>query len=163
MVNGMEGIIIMKMMRRVDRKMEDGAAFELLKNGEYGILSTCGEENQPYGVPVSYVVIDNSIYIHCAMVGSKIDNINANSKVSFTVVGKTKVLQDKFSTEYESVIVMGTASIASEDERTEPLLEFINKYSHEFLKEGREYVERAKNKTNIIKIKIESITGKHRV
>lgn len=153
----------MRTMRRIERKMEDGAAFELLKNSEYGILSTCGEENQPYGVPVSYVVLDNSIYIHCAMVGSKIDNINANSKVSFTVVGKTKVLQDKFSTEYESVIVMGTASILSEQERTEPLLEFINKYSPEYLKEGSEYVEKAKNKTNIIKIEIESITGKHRL
>jgi len=153
----------MRTMRRMDRKMEDGAAFELLKKGEYGILSTCGKENQPYGVPVNYVVIDNSIYIHCALVGSKIDNINANNKVSFTVVGKTKVLQDKFSTEYESVIVMGVASIIPEEERTEPLLEFINKYSPEYLKEGREYIERAKNKTNIIKIVIESITGKHRL
>ncbi|KOA19652.1 pyridoxamine 5'-phosphate oxidase [Clostridium homopropionicum DSM 5847] len=153
----------MRTMRRVDRKMEDGDAFELLKKGEYGILSTCGEENQPYGVPVNYVVIGNSIYIHCAMVGSKIDNINANNKVSFTVVGKTKVLKDKFSTEYESVIVMGTAAIVSEAERTEPLLEFISKYSPEYLNEGREYVERAKNKTNIIKIEIESITGKHRI
>jgi len=153
----------MRTMRRVDRKMEDGAAFELLKNGEYGILSTCGEKNQPYGVPVNYVVIDNSIYIHCAIIGSKIDNINENNKVSFTVIGKTKVLQDKFSTEYESVIVMGVASIIPEEERSESLLEFINKYSPEYLKEGREYIERAKNKTNIIKIEIENITGKHRI
>ena len=97
----------MKTMRRIERQMNDMEALELLNKGEYGILSTCGEDNHPYGVPLSYVVIDKNIYIHGAGVGTKLDNISVNDKVSFTVVGKTKVLQEQFSTEYESAIAFG--------------------------------------------------------
>lgn len=153
----------MKTMRRIERQMNDIEAFELLKKGDYGILSTCGEDNQPYGIPLSYVVIDKNIYFHCAGIGTKLDNINMNDKVSFTVVGKTKVLPQQFSTEYESVIAFGRAITLKEDEKYEPLVEFIRKYSPEFLEEGQAYINKAKEKTTLIKIEIYSFSGKHRV
>jgi nitroimidazol reductase NimA-like FMN-containing flavoprotein (pyridoxamine 5'-phosphate oxidase superfamily) len=153
----------MKTMRRIERQMNDIEVFELLKNADYGILSTCGEDNQPYGIPLSYVVIDNNIYIHCAGIGTKLDNISVNDKVSFTIVGKTKVLQEQFSTEYESAIVFGRAIMLAEDEKYKPLMEFIRKYSPDFIKEGQEYINRAKEKTTLIKIEIYSFSGKHRL
>lgn len=153
----------MKTMRRIERQMNDIEVFELLKNAEYGILSTCGEDNQPYGIPLSYVFIDKNIYIHCAGVGTKLDNISVNDKVSFTIVGKTKVLQDQFSTAYESAIVFGRAIILSEEEKYEPLMEFIRKYSPDFIKEGQLYIDRAKKNTTLIKIEIYSFSGKHRL
>ena len=153
----------MKAMRKIERQMNDMEALELLIKSEYGILSTCGEGNQPYGVPLSYVVIDKNIYLHGAGVGTKLDNIAINDKVSFTVVGKTKVLQDKFSTEYESIIVFGRAIILNEEEKYEPLLEFIRKYSPEFIEQGKLYIDRAKKETTLIKIEIYSFSGKHRV
>jgi nitroimidazol reductase NimA-like FMN-containing flavoprotein (pyridoxamine 5'-phosphate oxidase superfamily) len=153
----------MKAMRKIQRQMNDQEALELLNKCEYGILSTCGEDNQPYGLPLNYVVIDKNIYFHCAGVGTKLDNISINDKVSFTVVGKTKVLQDKFSTEYESVIAFGRVIILKEEEKYEPLMEFIRKYSPEFMEEGQLYIDRAKKETTLIKIEIYSFTGKHRV
>lgn len=153
----------MKTMRRIERQMNDIEAFELLKKGDYGILSTCGEDKQPYGIPLSYVVIDKNIYFHCAGIGTKLDNINMNDKVSFTVVGNTKVLPQQFSTEYESVIAFGRAITLKEDEKYEPLIEFIRKYSPEFLEEGQAYINKAKEKTTLIKIEIYSFSGKHRV
>lgn len=153
----------MKTMRRIERQMNDIEVFDLLKNAEYGILSTCGEDNQPYGIPLSYVFIDKNIYIHCAGVGTKLDNISVNNKVSFTIVGKTKILQDQFSTEYESAIVFGRAIMLAEEEKYEPLMEFIRKYSPDFIKEGQKYIDTAKEKTTLIKIEIYSFSGKHRV
>ena len=153
----------MKTMRRIERQMNDTEALELLTKGDYGILSTCGEDNQPYGIPLSYVVIDKNIYFHCAGIGTKLDNINMNDKVSFTVVGKTKVLPEQFSTEYESVIAFGRAITLKEDEKSEPLMEFIRKYSPKFLEAGQAYIDRAKEKTTLIKIEIYSFSGKHRV
>ena len=38
-------------MRRKDRETTEERAYEILKNGEYGILSTIGEDGYPYGVP----------------------------------------------------------------------------------------------------------------
>ena len=39
-------------MRRKDRETTEERAYEILKNGEYGILSTIGEDGYPYGVPL---------------------------------------------------------------------------------------------------------------
>lgn len=143
--------------------MDEVETLELLKKGEYGVLSTCGEDKNPYGIPLSYVVIDKSIYFHCGNVGTKLDNISINDKVSFTVVGKTKVLQDKFSMEYESVIAFGRAIKLKDEEKFEPLMEFIRKYSPEFIEDGKLYIDRAKEKTTLIKMEIYSFSGKHRV
>jgi nitroimidazol reductase NimA-like FMN-containing flavoprotein (pyridoxamine 5'-phosphate oxidase superfamily) len=137
-------------------------AMKLLGSGEYGILSTIGEGNLPYGVPVSYALVENSIYFHCANEGAKLDNIKGNSKVCFTVVGKTNVLAEKFSTEYESVIVFGNAAIVEGDEKVLGLKEIIKKYSPDFIPEGDEYINRAKNETTVVRISIEGFTGKHR-
>ncbi len=151
----------MKNMRRSDRRMTEEGALDLLQRGEYGVLSTIDRENKPYGVPLSYAYTDNVIYFHCASEGTKLDNIINNDNVCFTVVGKTNVLPDKFSTEYESVIVFGKGNIASGDDKVRGLREIIKKYSPEFITEGEQYIERAVDKTTVVKIEIEGFSGKH--
>ncbi len=152
-------------MRRTDRLMGEEDTLKVLKDGECGILATVDEDLQPYGVPVSYVYMDECIYFHSTNAGgSKYNNIKYNSKVSFTVVGKTKVLPDKFGTLYESAIAYGAAELVSdEEERQMAFREFLNKYCKEFIGEGEKYIEAAGPKAMIVKIKIVNLTGKHRV
>lgn len=149
-------------MRKKERELELKESIEILRNGEYGILSTVGECGYAYGVPVSYVYINDAIYFHCAKEGQKLDNILSNNKVSFCVVGQTCVLPEKFSTKYESVIIFGTANEIFEDEKNTVLLEIVKKYSPNFLDKGKEYIARAAASTTVIKINIEHITGKAR-
>jgi len=149
-------------MRRNDRAISESDAKELLQNGAFGILSTVSSDGQPYGVPISYCFLKNQIYFHSAIEGHKIENIKKNDKVSFCVVGKTEVLPDKFSTQYESVIVFGKAIEIEGDEKREALLELINKYSQGFIEDGLKYIDKASNKTKAYKILIKSITGKAR-
>ena len=150
-------------MRRIERKMSDEKTNSLLQNGEYGILSTVSRDNKPYGVPLSYVLVDGAIYFHCAIVGTKLDNILHNSNVCFTIVGKTRVLADKFSTEYESVIVFGQATFVEiESEKINILQEIVKKYSPDFTEEGFKYVKQAHERTKIVKIKIDTFSGKNR-
>jgi len=153
----------MKKMRRFDRLMTSEDAVELLKNGEYGILSTVDSEGQPFGTPLSYVFYDGNLYFHCAKEGTKLDNICNNSKVCFTVVGKTEVLQKDFSTNYESVMAFGKASVVDESEKGNMLMEIVKKYSPDFVKEGEAYKNSDMHKTKVIKIDVETFTGKHRV
>jgi len=152
-------------MRRKDRQMSDEEALTLLKTGEYGILATVDNDGQPYGVPLSYVVVDNCIYYHGTNAGgTKYNNIISNHKVTFTVVGNTKVIPEKFGTLYESVIALGEASeVTDETEKRAVLKEFLYKYSSDFVAEGEKYIEAAASKTSIIKIEIKTLTGKHRV
>lgn len=149
-------------MRREDRKIDKTEAIKILQNGEYGVLATLGKNNYPYTVPLSYIYNNNSIYFHCAVEGSKLDNIAHNDKVSFCVVGKTEILPDVFSTLYESTIVFGKAVEVDDEEKRFALKLLIEKYSPEYLDSGMQYINRALNKTKVIKIECENITGKAR-
>ena len=114
----------MREMRRQDRKIEYKEAYQILKDGEYGILSMVTTDNSAYGIPFSYVIIDDSVYFHCALEGSKLDFIRKNNKVSFCVVGKTEVLPSKFSTKYESAIALGEIyEVNDQNEKKKSLIE----------------------------------------
>lgn len=152
-------------MRRKDRQMTDEEARKILEEGLYGILSTVDKDLQPYGIPISYVLVNGSIYIHGTNAGGhKYINIEGNNRVSFTVVGKTQVLPDKFSTLYESAIAFGTIeTVSDEEERLLAFREFLNKYSPDFLTAGEQYISTAGSKAAMMKISIQHLTGKHRV
>lgn len=149
-------------MRREDRQISNEETIQLLNNCEYGILSTVSESGEPYGIPLSYCLVDDAIYFHSALEGKKLDNFSANSAVSFCAVGKTQVLQSKFSTKYESVIVTGNIEEVTEIEKQIGLEGLIKKYSPEFITEGFKYIEKAKHETKVLKLTIKSMTGKAR-
>lgn len=149
-------------MRKKEREVDTAQAKEILERCEYGILSTVGENGYAYGVPLSYVYIDNTIYFHCAVEGQKLDNLKINDKVSFCVIGQTCILPDKFSTKYESVIVFGRAKEAFGAEKKKALIEIINKYSPDYMNNGLEYIQKADERVKVIKISIEHMTGKAR-
>ena len=149
-------------VRRKDRELSLESATKLLTEGEYGVLSTVGAAGQAYGIPLNYVFKNNCLYFHCALEGHKLDNIRTNNKVSFCVVGRAKVLPDKFTTEYESAVAFGTASEVQGSERDNALLSIVEKYSPDFMEEGKKFIAKYNDKTTIIKIAINHITGKAR-
>ena len=69
-------------------------------------------------------------------------------------------MPSKFSTKYESVVVFGKAHKSQDEEKELALLKLIEKYSPNFLEEGKAYIEKAKDITTVIKIDIEHLTGK---
>ncbi|MGL5617250.1 MAG: pyridoxamine 5'-phosphate oxidase family protein [Sarcina sp.] len=131
-----------------------------LETTEFGVLGTIGENGYPYTVPVNFVYIDSSIYFHCGILGNKIDNINFNNKVSFTIVPHSKVLREKFDSEYESVIAFGDASEVFSDEKRNILLEILNKYSKDYIASGKIYIEKAIDAVKVFKIDIKHLSGK---
>ncbi|WP_186431082.1 pyridoxamine 5'-phosphate oxidase family protein [Clostridium sp. BSD9I1] len=149
-------------IRRKDRGIDTTDAIEILRKGEYGILSTVNEEGYAYGVPLSYVYINDAIYFHCAVTGHKLDNIKNNSKTSFCVVGKTQPIAEKFTTNYESAIVFGKAEEVYNDEKYNALVGILDKYSKGYMELGIEHIKGANNRVKVIKISIENVTGKAR-
>lgn len=149
-------------LRRKERGITEPEARELLKRGEYGVLSTVSSDGAPYGVPLSYCVLDNAIYFHCALEGHKLENIAADSRVSFCVIGATEVLAARFSTRYESVIVAGRAAEVHGDEKRCALEGLVEKYSAGFREEGLRYIEADGPRTGVYRITIDAVTGKAR-
>lgn len=148
-------------MRRKDKEKTYEDAVKIISECTNGVLSVIGDNGYPYGVPVSYVYKDNKIYFHCASVGHKLDAIKAEPKVSFTVVGADNIAPEKFTTMYKSVICFGKAAIAESDEDKKAVLNIIReKYSGDFPVEGAAYIEKFWDKTTVVVIDIEHMTGK---
>jgi nitroimidazol reductase NimA-like FMN-containing flavoprotein (pyridoxamine 5'-phosphate oxidase superfamily) len=150
-------------IRRKERQMPAASAQELLTRAEYGILSTVAADGQPYGVPVSYTYDGvDAIYFHGALVGHKLDNLHHDPRVCFTVVGYTQVLPNQFSTVYESAIAFGLADVLDGDEKRLGLRLLAAKYNPGDPSAAEEYIERAFSATQVVRIHIEQLTGKHR-
>ncbi|GET25943.1 pyridoxamine 5'-phosphate oxidase family protein [Prolixibacter sp. NT017] len=149
-------------MRKQERRLSDEDTLELLRQGEYGVLSMSTPENEGYGVPISYAYAGDAIYFHCATEGAKLDFLRAHPHASFCVVGKTEVLPAKFSTRFESAIAAGTITEAAGDDKRKGLLLLVEKYSPDYLKEGKAYIDRAFDTVIVLKMNIESLTGKAR-
>jgi len=152
-----------KPLRREDRQLDDATAMALLKRGEYGILSTSDKNNRPYGIPVNYVVMEESIFFHCATEGHKLENITANNGVSFCVVGKTELIPEQFSTRYESVVVSGRADIIKDNVlKKNALRALVAKYAPDHIAAGDAYIDKLMDKTTVVRVEIESLAGKAR-
>ncbi len=149
-------------LRNKKRGITETEARELLQRGEYGILSTCGPDGEPYGIPLSYCLLGDAVYFHCAVNGRKLSNLAANNRVSFCVVGTTEVLPDLFATRYESVVASGRASEVFGEEKQQALEGLVIKYSAEFHAKGLDYIKAAWEETKTYRISIENICGKAR-
>ena len=149
-------------VRRKDREISIDDAAKLMASCTYGVLATVDNDSQPYTTPLSYVYAGDCIYFHCASEGQKLDNIKSNPAVSFCVVGQTRTLPNKFATEYESAIAFGTASEIFEDEKMDALLRILEKYSPDFIAQGKKYIAGKIDETIVVRIDIKQLTGKAR-
>ena len=150
-----------KRMRRETKLAGETETISLLEQGVYGTLATMGVNGYPSSIPLNYAYKNNSIYFHSAKEGHKIDNMNYCDKVAFSVVTMCRVVPEEFDTKYDSVVVYGRAvEITDPKEKQEGLMLLIQKYSGDFLEKGRQYVEKAFEKTAVYKIQIEYVTGK---
>ena len=150
-------------VRRQDRLLDEQRAVEILREGEYGVLSMCAaDDNGAYGIPLSYVWDgQHSIYIHCAPEGRKLRCIDACASVSFCIVGRTNVVSAKFTTGYESVVMRCTARHhLSEEERRSALRLFVHKYCPGQEDMGNIYMEKSFHRTEIIRLDILEMSGK---
>ena len=147
-------------IRRQDRLLDESRARELLQAGEYGVLSMATEQGG-YGVPINYALVGDTLYLHCAPEGRKLRAIGADERVSFCVVGHSRVVSANFTTEFESVIAHGRARVVeAEEERRMALRAIVEKYSTEHAEEGFAAIERSLHRTAVIAVKVESFSGK---
>lgn len=152
---------MMREIRRKDRILDESRAMEILVAGEYGFLSMANVDGGGYGIPMGYVVHENSVYFHCAREGHKLENLNSDNRVTFTVIGKARVISKIFTFGYESVMAFGKIERnLPADERLMLLHMFLKKYSPEAGINGEKYIKGLFDRTELLKMKIESIRGK---
>ncbi len=125
------------------------------------MLSMHGANGYGYGIPISYVLEGEHLYFHGAPEGFKLESLALDDRVSFCVVGATKVAPRQFSTAYESVIVFGRiASVTDEPERIHALRLLSAKYSPEYPALAEKYINVSLHRTHILRLEIEHLSGK---
>ena len=73
-------------MQMAERELTLEEALDILETGEYCVLSTVDPDGTPYGVPLSYVMLEGKLYIHTGKrPGHKIDDWNHDSRVCVSV------------------------------------------------------------------------------
>lgn len=149
-------------VRRQDRLLDEAAARDLLRGGEYGVLSLVRPDGTAYGLPINYAWDGaEAVYLHCAPEGEKLRCIDRCTDVSFCVVGRTQVAPSRFTTAYESIILTCRAVVGlAPEERMHALELLLAKYSPADAAVGRRYAEASFRRTEIIRLDIHRWSGK---
>lgn len=150
-------------MRRKDREMSEEFAYQMADKCEYAIISVTEKSGNPYCMPISIVRDDNKIYFHSAKDGHKIDCLNNNSSVCLACVGDTYRLPDKFTTEYESAIIRGTAhEVTDNHEKIHALKVLCERHTPTNMARFEASIAQSLGRTAVWCIDITEITGKRK-
>ena len=94
-------------MRRKKQSLSEAECLAIFDRGTAGVLALSGDGGYPYAVPLSYVREGDMIYFHCAQSGHKLDAVARNDRASFCVVDQDRVVPERYTTHYRSVIAFG--------------------------------------------------------
>ena len=139
---------------------------KMLNYQVYGRLATVGPDNAPYITPVNYAYHEDAIYIHCGLQGRKLNNIKENPIVCFEISAAGNLFDSdkacEFGMGYWSILISGKAEIVqSIDIKRSGLDAIMEKYASQF--KYSNFTDDDLERVNIIKINIESISGKTRL
>lgn len=129
-----------------------------------GVLSVLGDDDYPYGVPISYAYEDGRLYFHGMPKGHKMDALKKHDKASFTVIETDQVVAEEYTTYYRSVIVFGKVRILDDpDEKVEALLKLVDKYSADYREGSMDEINSKLNGVCIFVLDAEHISGKEAI
>jgi len=148
-------------MRRKDKAIVELAEIEEIVRKSLVCRLGLAEENRPYIVPLIFGFKDRTLYFHSAPEGKKIEILRKNSKVCFEFDLDHEVLVDekacRWGMKYRSVIGFGKASFVEDLEEKRKGLDVIMQH---YSRRSFAYPEPAVENTVVIKVEIESMTGK---
>jgi len=147
-------------MRRIKQLLSKEDTQKVMERCSNGVMACLGDDDYPYAVPFNYVYYNDKIYFHSAKAGHKLDSIIKNPKVSFAVVDKDQIVSEEYTSYFRSVIAFGKARIVEGDEWYEAFSVLVEKYSLDRPKEEKVKEIEGCQRSHIIAIDVDHITGK---
>ena len=148
-------------MRRAKQLMENSQVKEILQRNTSGTLALLGDDGYPYAVPLSYVYHDGKLYFHSASSGHKIDAVKQYPKASFCVIDQDKIIPEKYTTHYRSVIAFGKVRLLENQEEMRTIATVLAmKYSSDYADGIPAEIDDYMSRLAIIEMTIEHLTGK---
>jgi uncharacterized protein len=151
-------------MRKAEREIRDPA--DLLAIMQEALVCRIGlsDDGAPYVVPMNFGLGENCLYLHCAGEGRKLDIIRKNDRVCFEMDLLRELKRSEtpcgWGARYESVIGFGRAVLVDDAaEKRRGIDRIMNHYG---ARGPFVYPDEILAGTEVIRIDIESVTGKRR-
>ncbi|MBF0542843.1 MAG: pyridoxamine 5'-phosphate oxidase family protein [Candidatus Riflebacteria bacterium] len=146
--------------------LSQGEIEKILKLEDTAVLCTA-LQNEPYGVPISYALLDGKIVFHCAIKGRKLDIIRKNPAVHLIVFrhpdGIAPHPEGDCKYRFESVFITGKACIIEDVSDRLVWLKRFKKYFDERLNlplDENPVTEKAAEICGCVVIEIEQVSGR---
>jgi uncharacterized protein len=151
-------------MRKANREIKDRTAIGAIMEEALVCRIALSDDGMPYIVPMSFGLGENCLYLHCATEGRKLDILRRNDRVCFEMDRLREFSRGEepcgWGAYYESVIGFGRAVILLPPAEKRAALDRIMEHC------GAEgpfsYPDETLARTTVIRIDIESVTGKRR-
>lgn len=150
-------------MRRKEKEIQDPKLIEsIMQRAMICRVGMC-YDNIPYVVPVNFGFKNDQLFFHSASEGKKIDIIKQNNNVCFEIDLDAELEMNQGNPcsgtmKYYSVIGFGKAFIVEDPISKREALDII--VSHYNTGNSFEYAEASINKIVIVRIDIDSVSGK---
>ena len=146
---------------------------EFLNQEHVGRISSIDENGYPQIIPMNFVFLNDSIYMHSHTKGEKIDNINRNNKVGFEVDRELEFLPSYFEdpkdasladTLYISIVIKGKASLVKDrEENTIAINGLKKKYQPEGVYDPIQSAMKVLDSVAVIKVIPDTLYGKYKI
>lgn len=146
---------------------------EFLNDEHVGRISSIDVSGFPQIIPMNFVFLNDTIYMHSHVKGEKLDNISNNDKVGFEADRELEFLPSYFEdphnaaladTLYISVVVKGIASFVTDrEEKTLALNGLMEKYQPEGFYDPLKSDMRVLDAVSVIKINPQTLHGKYKI
>lgn len=155
-------------MRRQERRIQDQETIlSMLKHSPIGRMATINRKGFPVIKPVNFIYLGRKLYIHSSQKGEKIADIRRGSPVGFELDDPIAYAPSAGPAclagyYYRSVVIKGRASLMIDRKKKLEILErLMEKYQPEA---GYDSISEAvMEKTAVIEISVEHLTGKERL
>lgn len=149
-------------MRRSDKEIKDSKTIQKILNEAEVCRIALSDDDKPYIVPMNFGYKDNTLFLHSASEGYKIDVLKRNNNVCFQMDIKTEIVKSEspcnWGMKYLSLIGSGNAHLIDNlSEKREALDVIMSKYSPDV---SFSYSDEALKEVLVIKVNIDNITGK---
>jgi len=162
----------MQLLGRLEIKSKEKIK-EFLDKEHVGRIASIDENGYPQIIPMNFVFLGDSIYMHSHTKGEKLENVTRNEKVGFEVDRELEFLPSYFEdpkdasladTLYISVVIKGKGEIVKDKkEKTNALNGLLKKYQPEGKYEPISSEMEVLDEVAIIKITPDSMRGKYKI
>ncbi len=149
-------------MRRKDKEITDKKDLEEIFFNSQVCRIAFFDNDYPYIVPMNYGYKDNTLYMHCAPEGRKIDLIKANNRVGFEIDDSYKLIKDpniscKWTSEFRSIVGFGRLNFITDHNEKIEALDILMRH-HGSMENF--YKPKVVDFITVLKLEIDGFTGK---